>query len=94
MGVNTFLDPQGSPTTVPREVIRASVTEKQYAIASRKAFQQRNADVASQALNALQTTAIEDGNLFASLMDAAKVCTLGQMSEALYAVGGQYRRNM
>jgi methylmalonyl-CoA mutase len=94
VGVNTFLDPQGSPTTVPREVIRASETEKRYAIASRQAFQKRNVEEARRALAALQQTAVEDGNLYASLMEAAKVCTLGQMSEALYAVGGQYRRNM
>jgi methylmalonyl-CoA mutase len=73
---------------------RSTSTEKWYAIDSRQAFQKRNAHLSPQALRGLQQTAVDDGNLFAALMDAAKVCTLGQMSEALYAVGGQYRRNM
>ncbi len=94
IGVNTFLDPDGSPTVLPKEVIRSTEVEKGYAITSRQAFQARNAEAAEAALAGLQQTALDGGNLFASLMEAAKVCSLGQMSGALYDVGGQYRRNM
>ena len=94
IGVNTFLDPKGSPTIVPDEVIRSTTEEKEYAISSRDAFKQRNAGAAPDALAALQRVAVEHGNTFESLMEACKVCTLGQLSDALYKVGGQYRRNM
>ena len=94
VGVNTFLDPRGSPTVQPPEVIRAHTDEKDYAIAARDAFWQRNADRAPDALRAVQRAALEHQNVFASLMEATKVCTLGQISRALYEVGGQYRRNM
>jgi len=94
VGVNTFLDPAGSPTIVPAEVIRATREEKDYAVASRKAFQERNAPAAPAALAALRRAAIAGGNLFEELLACSKVCTLGQMSAALYEVGGQYRRNM
>nr|WP_266217404.1 methylmalonyl-CoA mutase family protein [Paraliomyxa miuraensis] len=94
IGVNTYLDPKGSPTIIPAEVIRSTREEKEYAIASRDAFKARNAAVAPAALERLRTTALEHGNTFEALMDAGKVCTLGQLSRALYDVGGQYRRNM
>ena len=94
IGVNTFLDPKGSPTVVPPEVIRATTTEKDYAIASRDAFWKRNDAAAKAALANLKKVALENGNVFAALMEACKVCTLGQLSGALYEVGGQYRRNM
>jgi methylmalonyl-CoA mutase len=94
VGVNTFLDPEGSPTIMPREVIRSATEEKAFAITSRDAFKQRNEAAADRALAALQRCAVEHGNLFAALMEACKVCTLGQLSHALYEVGGQYRRNM
>lgn len=94
VGVNTFLDPAGSPTTQPREVIRSSDEEKRYAVESCKAFQEQHHTEAEIALANLQATALANGNIFESLMDAAKVCSLGQLSAALYAVGGQYRRNM
>ena len=94
IGVNTFLDEKGSPTTLPAEVIRSTDEEKQYAVASRKAFQQRNQTKAKEALAKLQQVALQGGNLFECLMETAKVCTLGQISAALYQVGGQYRRNM
>lgn len=94
IGVNTFLDDKGSPTILPVEVIRSNDEEKQYAVASRKAFQERNAIAAKQALAQLQQVALQNGNLFESLMEVTKVCTLGQISAALYQVGGQYRRNM
>src|SRR5690606_36409600 len=94
IGVNTCLDPQGSPTVEPPEVIRATAEEKEYAIASRDAFVARNADRAPQALAAVQQAALDGANVFSALMEACKVCTLGQISAALYEVGGQYRRNM
>ncbi|MBD2705669.1 methylmalonyl-CoA mutase family protein [Spirosoma sp. BT702] len=94
VGVNTFLDPAGSPTTLPREVIRSTDDEKRYAVSSCQAFQGRNQTAADVALANLQATALAHGNIFERLMEAAKVCSLGQLSNALYAVGGQYRRNM
>ncbi len=94
IGVNTFLDPKGSPTVQPPEVIRATKEEKDYAIVSRDAFWKRNADAGKKALAEVQRAAISGGNVFAALMEACKVCTLGQISAALYQVGGQYRRNM
>ncbi len=94
VGVNTFLDEHGSPTIVPDEVIRATREEKQYAIDSKLAFQTYNGPTASERLASLQRTALEHGNVFESLMAACQTCSLGQMSQALYEVGGQYRRNM
>ncbi|MBX3250461.1 MAG: methylmalonyl-CoA mutase family protein [Myxococcales bacterium] len=94
IGVNTFLDPKGSPTVIPAEVIRSTREERERAIATLRAFQARNAEAAPKALAALQETALAQGNLFVSLMEATKVCSLGQISRALYRVGGQYRRNM
>lgn len=94
VGVNTFLNKNGSPTIVPGEVIRATEEEKQYQIKTLKAFQERNADQTSEALKKLQKVAISGGNIFDELMEAGKICSLGQISNALYEVGGQYRRNM
>jgi methylmalonyl-CoA mutase len=94
IGVNTFKDPKGSPTVVPPEVIRATTEEKEAAIAARDAFWKRNAERGPVALAAVKRAAVEHQNIFAALMDASKVCTLGQLSQALYEVGGQYRRNM
>ncbi len=94
IGVNTYLDQAGSPTIIPSEVIRATPTEKEYAIDSLRAFQKRNQEMTAAALSHLQQVAVENGNLFEALLEAAKVCSLGQMSGALYQVGGQYRRNM
>ena len=94
VGVNTFLDDKGSPTIVPGEVIRSTEEEKQYAIASREAFQARNQDASASALDGLRRTALDGGNTFDALLEVAKVASLGDMSAALYEVGGQYRRNM
>ncbi|MCU0390764.1 MAG: methylmalonyl-CoA mutase family protein [Thermoflexibacter sp.] len=94
IGVNTFLDPNGSPTIIPQEVIRSTTEEKELTIKDLENFHAFHAQDAKVALKNLQTTAINNGNLFESLMEAAKVCSLGQMSQALYEVGGQYRRNM
>jgi methylmalonyl-CoA mutase len=94
VGVNTFLDPKGSPTVVPAEVIRSTTEEKELQIAQLNAFHARNAENSPVMLKYLQKTSIENGNIFEALMEVAKYCSLGQMSNALYAVGGQYRRNM
>jgi methylmalonyl-CoA mutase len=94
VGVNTFLSSDGSPTTLPREVIRSTEEEKQYAIRSRDAFMKRNDAAARDTLAKLERSAREQRNIFDVLMEATKVCTLGQISRALYRVGGQYRRNM
>jgi methylmalonyl-CoA mutase len=94
VGVNTFLSSEGSPTVLPREVIRSTKEEKEFAIATRDAFQARNADRAASALDDLERACREGGNTFESLMEVTKVCTLGQISNSLYHVGGQYRRNM
>jgi isobutyryl-CoA mutase len=94
IGVNTFLDEKGSPTTLPQEVIRANDPEKKYAIQSVEAFKQRNVERAPGCLKELQKQALTQGNLFEHLMEASKICSLGQISAALYEVGGQYRRNM
>ena len=94
IGVNTFLNKKGSPTIVPSEVIRATEEEKQFQIAALSLFQQRNAEQAPALLKELQLKAIAGDNIFESLMEACKYCSLGQISHALYEVGGQYRRNM
>jgi methylmalonyl-CoA mutase len=75
-------------------VIRATTEEKEYAIASRDAFQARNREAASAALAALEAAALRGDNVFDALMSACRVCTLGQLSASLYRVGGRYRRNM
>jgi len=94
IGVNTFLGRDGSPVQVVREVMRSTDAEKQAQIDGLQQFQQAAAERSGKALDDLQQTARAGGNVFASLMEAAKVCSLGQMSQALYRQGGQYRRNM
>lgn len=94
MGVNTFLSKEGSPTVIPQEVIRSTTEEKAKQIANINALYVRNAAEATQALKNLKKAATNNANIFTELMEAAKVCSLGQMSAALYEVGGQYRRNM
>lgn len=94
VGVNTFLDPNGSPTIVPDEVIRSTSEEKEYAIDSLRAFQARNEVATEKALGDLQHAATSGGNVFDTLLEVSKVLSLGQMSAALYEVGGRYRRNM
>jgi methylmalonyl-CoA mutase len=94
VGVNTFLNKKGSPTITPGEVIRATEEEKQYQISALHAFQERNIDKTEQLLKDLQKAAIAGQNIFESLMEVCKYCSLGQISHALYEVGGQYRRNM
>ncbi|MBD1365462.1 methylmalonyl-CoA mutase family protein [Mucilaginibacter sp. ZT4R22] len=94
IGVNTFLNKKGSPTLIPSEVIRATEEEKQYQIEALHLFQKRNEKKAPGLLKELQQRAIAGDNIFESLMEACKYCSLGQISHALYEVGGQYRRNM
>lgn len=94
VGVNTFLSAEGSPTIVPKEIIRSTKEEKELQINDIKELQSVWAPEAKVALRELQNAAIRNGNLFEALMEASKYCSLGQMSNALYEVGGQYRRNM
>jgi methylmalonyl-CoA mutase len=94
VGVNTFLNKNGSPTTIPAEVIRSTTEEKEFQIKSVEAFQQRHAHKSGEALKKLQQVAVKNGNLFAELMETVKHCSLGQITHALYEVGGQYRRSM
>ena len=94
IGVNTFISKEGSPFELPSELIRSSDEEKDRQIANMAAFQERNHGAAEESLAELQRVAVQGENVFAQLMETAKVASLGQMSEALYEVGGQYRRNM
>ena len=94
IGVNTFLNKNGSPTILPNEVIRSTTKEKEQQIANVEAFHQRNLAKSSASLAAMQLVAMQNGNLFESLMETVKHCSLGEITHALYEVGGQYRRNM
>ena len=94
VGVNTFLNKKGSPTIVPNEVIRSTTEEKEQQIKNLQAFWKRNENKSAEMLSRLKNVAINNGNLFAELMETVKYCSLGQITHALYEVGGQYRRNM
>ena len=94
VGVNTFLNKKGSPTILPTEVIRSTTEEKEFQINTLQAFHKRHADKNAEMLKRLQQAAVNNENLFAELMETVKYCSLGQITNALYAVGGQYRRNM
>jgi len=94
MGVNTFLNSKGSPTIVPKEVIRATEEEKQDQISVVKSLVKRNASESEGVLKTLMQTSLSNENIFEILMEAGKLCSLGQMTELLFNVGGQYRRNM
>ncbi|MGE8342502.1 MAG: methylmalonyl-CoA mutase family protein [Flavobacterium sp.] len=94
VGVNTFLSSKGSPTVIPAEVIRATEEEKQYQITMLDNLHNFHEAKVNEHLNTLQQAAIKNENLFDHLMEAAKVCSLGQITSALFEVGGQYRRNM
>ena len=94
VGVNTFLNKKGSPTVTPREVIRSSTEEKDQQIQNLLAFHKRNSGKSEEALKQLKEAAIHNKNLFAELMETVKYCSLGQITHALYEVGGQYRRSM
>jgi len=94
IGVNTFLSSKGSPTLTPGEVIRATKEEKEYQIEMLNNLHQGNENKASEELRNIQKVAIENGNIFEALMETTKYCSLGQITDALFEVGGQYRRNM
>ena len=94
IGVNTFLSSKGSPTVQPAEVIRATEEEKQFQIQTKELLNKANPKKVLNQLAILQEAAIQNENLFDKLMEATKVCSLGQITEALFEVGGQYRRNM
>lgn len=94
VGVNTFLNKKGSPTIIPNEVIRSTKEEKEQQIKNLEAFWHRNEKKSDEALLRLKQVAINNGNLFEELMHSVKFCSLGQITHALYEVGGQYRRNM
>jgi methylmalonyl-CoA mutase len=94
IGVNTYLSSKGSPTIIPSEVIRATTEEKEAQIQTLLNLKQFYTAEAQQSLKALQETAIKNHNIFESLMEATKYCSLGQITYALFEVGGQYRRNM
>jgi methylmalonyl-CoA mutase len=94
IGVNTFLNKKGSPTIIPNEVIRSTPEEKELQINNLKAFWKRNEAKSEKELKRLKEAAINNDNLFAQLMETVKSCSLGQITHALYEVGGQYRRNM
>lgn len=94
IGVNTFLSSKGSPTVLPREVIRASTEEKEYQITMLEHLHNGNNDKTSEMIKRVQQAAIQNENIFEELMEACKYCSLGQITSALFEVGGQYRRNM
>jgi methylmalonyl-CoA mutase len=94
IGVNTFLSSKGSPTIIPQEVIRATTDEKEYQIVMLKNLHEQQKSTAKQHLARVQEVAIQNQNIFAELMEVCKVCSLGEITKALFEVGGQYRRNM
>lgn len=94
IGVNTFLSSKGSPTVQPAEVIRATEEEKKQQIKTKELLNKVNTKEVASQIEILQNAAINNENLFEKLMEATKVCSLGQITNALFKVGGQYRRNM
>ena len=94
IGVNTFLSSKGSPTILPKEVIRATEAEKQYQIEMLSQLHRASANNSAASLRGLQHAAIQNRNMFSELMEAVKYCSLGQLTKAMFEVGGQYRRNM
>jgi methylmalonyl-CoA mutase len=94
IGVNTFLSSKGSPTIIPQEVIRATTEEKEYQITMLKNLHAFQGNKMNNLIENVQLAAVQNKNIFAELMEAAKVCSLGQITKALFEVGGQYRRNM
>ena len=94
VGVNTFLSSKGSPTIIPQEVIRATPEEKEYQIMMLESLHANNSEKAAEQIKAIQQAAVQNKNIFEALMEACKVCSLGQITASLFEVGGQYRRNM
>lgn len=94
MGVNTFLSSKGSPTTIPGEVIRATKKEKEYQISMLKELHKTYHQESAEWLEKLKHTAVQNANVFETLMEVTKYASIGQITNALFRVGGQYRRNM
>ncbi len=94
IGVNTYLSKDGSPTIIPEEVIRATTEEKEDQINTLNTLKESSKDTSAELLRNLQKISVSNGNIFDQLMETAKYCSLGQITNALFEVGGQYRRNM
>ncbi len=94
MGVNTFLSTEGSPTVIPGEVIRSTEEEKQYQLKMLEKLHKFHGDKQKGLIEDLRRAAYHNENVFEKLMDVTKYCSIGQLTQALYDVGGQYRRNM
>lgn len=94
IGVNTFLSSEGSPTVTPGEIIRATKDEKEAQIDTVNSLKDRQNAKSEEMIKRVQESAIQNQNIFAELMEACKYCSLGEITEALFEVGGQYRRNM
>jgi methylmalonyl-CoA mutase len=94
VGVNTFRSPHGDAAPQKVELARSTDDEKQSQLGRLAQFHQRHASEAPAALARLRQVVIEDGNVFAELMKTVRVCSLGQITNALFEVGGQYRRSM
>lgn len=94
IGVNTFLSSKGSPTVEPKEVIRATEEEKQYQISMLSALHSGNKELTAKNIEKVQEAAVQNQNMFEQLMETCKTASLGQITQALFEVGGQYRRNM
>ncbi|MGY8989768.1 MAG: methylmalonyl-CoA mutase family protein, partial [Flavobacteriales bacterium] len=94
IGVNTFLNKKGSPTIIPEEVIRATEKEKKYQISMLDQLHKGSKEKSSELLRKLQKSASQNKNIFEALMNSSKVCSLGEITNTLFEVGGQYRRNM
>ena len=94
IGVNTFLSKEGSPTLIPSEVIRATKNEKENQISMVKTVTEASKKKADKVLKDIQMAALKNENIFDSIMEAVKYCTIGQITNVMFKVGGQYRRNM
>ena len=94
IGVNTFRNPKGDTIVQQLELARSTDDEKQSQLQRLADFHAAHSDAAKQSLAALQEAVIRDENVFAQLMAAVRVCSLGQITDALFEVGGQYRRSM
>ena len=92
--MNTFLSSKGSPTVEPKEVIRATEQEKQYQIHMLEQLHRTNEEQAKEYIRKVQDAAVQNQNMFEQLMETCKYASLGQITQALFEVGGQYRRNM
>jgi len=94
MGVNTFLSPNGSPTVIPDQVIRATEEEKKFQVEMVESLYTAHKDKSEKMLRKLKDVVNRNENIFEALMEVTKYCTLGQITQTLFEVGGQYRRNM